>query len=365
MTGTAWQRLSDLGAFRVTQIPRRPGEAVPEVRAGSDSGRPQRVAALASAYHAGISRHADGGPVALGWVRAVAGGPVEVLLAGSALHGSARPPARSATPASTEVALALPAGGRGDAVAPGGMAAALSALPCWTRIGGIADGLLADEGSDLADHRASLEEGLLAAWDGPFGWLILADPLAPPEITDYAARVASKQRLAAAMADRDPEKAVQARRLEQRHTELRQALSSGLWRLHVLAGADTPGTASRVAGLFCASADLSGLPYTLTPSISATEPIAEILSARPGTPEPSRTDSTAAFPFYGSTVLLASLARMPEAEVPGVRLTLRPEFDVTPEPPPGGRAGRPCCGSARCWTATASRPGPCRSPRAR
>ena len=86
----------------------------------------------------------------------------------------------------------------------------------------------------------SLEECLLAAWDGPFGWLILADPLAPAEIADYAAQVADKQRLAAGMAERDPEKAVQARRLEQRHTELRQALSSGLWQLHVLAGAARP-----------------------------------------------------------------------------------------------------------------------------
>ena len=147
MTGTAWQRLSDLGACRVTQIPRRPGGPAPDTRAGSDrdSGRPQRAAALASAYHAGVSRHADGGPVALGWVRAVAGGPVEVLLAGSALRGSARPPAGSGIPASTGVALALPAGGRGDAVAPGGMAAAMKRLPCWTRIGGIADGLLAGE----------------------------------------------------------------------------------------------------------------------------------------------------------------------------------------------------------------------------
>ena len=342
MTGTAWQRLSDLGACRVTQIPRRPGGPAPGSRSASDrdSGRPQRAAALASAYHAGVSRHADGGPVALGWIRAVAGGPVEILLAGSALRGSARPPAVSGPPVSTGVALALPAGGRGDAVAPGGMAAAMSAVPCWTRIGGIADGLLAgEEAAGLRSDRAPLEEGLLAAWDGPFGWLILADPLPPPQITDYAGRVAGKQRLAAAMADRDPEKAVQARRLEQRHTELRQALSSGLWQLHVLAGAGTPETASRVAGLFCASADLSGLPYTLTPSISATEPIAELLGARPGTPEPSRTDSTAAFPFYASTVLLASLARMPEAEVPGVRLTLRPEFDVTPEPPPGGAGG--------------------------
>jgi DNA helicase HerA-like ATPase len=39
----------------------------------------------------------------------------------------------------------------------------------------------------------------------------------------------------------------------------------------------------------------------------------------------------ASSPFYGSTELLAALARVPEAEVPGVRLALRPEFDVTPE----------------------------------
>src|ERR1700742_2059715 len=42
-------------------------------------------------------------------------------------------------------------------------------------------------------------------------------------------------------------------------------------------------------------------------------------------------DGVAAAPFYGSTELLAALARAPEAEVPGVRLALRPEFDVTPE----------------------------------
>ncbi len=221
----------------------------------------------------------------------------------------------------------------------------MNALPCWTRIGGIADGLLASDRGDPGDRsdwgapqpgRASLEECLLAAWDGPFGWLVLADPLAPAEITDYAAQVAGKQRLAAAVADRDPEKAVQARRLDQRHTELRQALSAGLWQVHVLAGAATPETAARVAGLFCASADLAGLPYTLAPSFSATDPIRELLSAPPGAPAPARTDSTAAFPFPGSTLLLASLARVPEVEVPGVRLTLRPEFDVTPEPPPEG-----------------------------
>ncbi len=36
-------------------------------------------------------------------------------------------------------------------------------------------------------------------------------------------------------------------------------------------------------------------------------------------------------PFYASTALLAALTRSPEAEIPGVRLALRPDFDVTPE----------------------------------
>ena len=93
MTGTAWQRLSDLDACRVTRIPRRTqdGAADPARPADRDTGRPQRAAALASAYHAGISRPTDGSPVAVGWVRVASGGPLDVLLAGSALRGSPGP----------------------------------------------------------------------------------------------------------------------------------------------------------------------------------------------------------------------------------------------------------------------------------
>ena len=331
MTGTAWQRLSDLDACRVTRIPavrRTPPPTRPVPPTATPAGRnapprwPPPTTPGSAAKQAPV-------PSPSGWVRVASGGSVEVLVAGSALRGSPRPGPGH------EISLALPAGGLGQVIAPGGMAAAMNALPCWTRISGIADGLLAEESTDLQLDRASLEECLLAAWDGPFGWLILADPLAPSEIADYAAQVADKQRLAAGMAERDPEKAVQARRLEQRHTELRQALSSGLWQLHVLAGAADPGAAARVAGLFCSSLDLAGLPYTLAPSLSLTEPLPELLSAQPDVLAPSRTDSSAAFPFHASTLLLATLARVPEVEVPGVRLTLRPEFDVTPEPPPG------------------------------
>src|SRR5262249_13545320 len=41
---------------------------------------------------------------------------------------------------------------------------------------------------------------------------------------------------------------------------------------------------------------------------------------------------------YGSTELLAALVRPPEAEVPGIRFALKPEFDVTPETPVAGSA---------------------------
>ena len=43
-------------------------------------------------------------------------------------------------------------------------------------------------------------------------------------------------------------------------------------------------------------------------------------------------DAVPSHPCYASTELVAALARPPEREVPGVRLVLRPDFDVTPEP---------------------------------
>ena len=181
----------------------------------------------------------------MGWVRLASGGPVDVLLAGSALLGSPRPGPGH------EISLALPAGGFGQVVAPGGMAAAMNALPCWTRISGIADGLLAEETTGLQLDRASLEECLFAAWDGPFAWLILADPLALGISRTTPPRWPPSSGWRQEWPSEEPEKSVQARRLEQRHTELRQALSSGLWQLHVLAGAPDPAAAARIASLLC------------------------------------------------------------------------------------------------------------------
>jgi DNA helicase HerA-like ATPase len=228
------------------------------------------------------------------------------------------------------------------------MAAALTAVPCWTTIAGIADGLLTEDAGGGHPQPASLAGCLLGAWDGAFGWLVLADPVSPATISEYARDVADRQRLAAGMAERDPEKAVEAHRLARRHTELRQGLSAGLWRLHLLAGAADPAAAGQVAGLCCASAGLDGLPYMLTPCSRITQTIPELLDQPPAVLAPARTGPQAAFPFHGSTGLLAALTRFPEVEVPGVRLVLRPEFDVTPEQAdqPGGPAARLRLGEA-------------------
>ena len=329
-------------AYRITEIPRRPespqpGQPRPD---GGDPGRPQRAAALTAAYHAGIA--ASAGPVAFGWVRAAAGGPVLIIAAGDALAGSA-------DPADGEVLLALPGGARGRALRPAELTGVLGQLGCWREIAGISDGLLTLPGEDGgtggaaaagASGRAglTLDEGLLGSWTGPFGWLVTAEPVTAAELRALSEEAGLRQRIAEGSADRFPERATQARRLRERQAELQRGRSTGFWRIRIVAGGSDGPSAARIAGLLCASADLSGLPYALSPA-----PFGPGSAVEPGG------DAVPSAPFYGSTQLLAALARPPESEVPGVRLALRPEFDVTQEPPagcpPDGQAdGRPGIG---------------------
>ncbi len=335
---SSWRQLCALESYRITEIPRRAdGDRTGKPGNGErDLGRAQRLAALVAAYHVG-------GAVAFGWMRSRAGGPVELLAAGSALAGST---------AGHDVVLALPGGARGRVLGTGALAQAMSGLSCWRAIGGISDGLLV-AGPDAPPDRdravPSLEECLLPAWAGPFGWLVVAEPVNTDGLRELADDVARREPMASSLADRFPEQEVEARRLRHRHTELRRGLSTGLWRAHLLAGGADPAAAARVAGLVCASADLQGLPYTLAPvSAEATE-LRDLLGGRPGpvgsaardeSPDldhrqpdkaASGDESEARSPFHASTELLAALARAPEAEIPGIRLALRPEFDVTPE----------------------------------
>jgi uncharacterized protein len=324
----AWQEFSELDGYRVTEIPRRPdaGEAEASREQPHDPGRTQRLAALVAAYHAGTGAR---GALAMGWVRDRAGGPVRFLVAGPGLVGGQE---------RDEVFLTLPGGARAEPLPGGALAAHMSRLPCWRAIGGISDGLLPETGHQAQRPPPSLEECLLAVWPGPFGWLLLAEPLGPVQIGEIADEVAGREHLAAGNSDRFPERAVVARRLHLRHAELRKGMSAGLWRVRLAAGGTDPDAASRVAGLVCASAGLDGLPYAIAPADGTATSLRDLMDdpVPEGLEEtgPAGGDTRPAYPFYASTELIAALVRPPEHEVPGVRLALGPDFDVTPEPTP-------------------------------
>jgi DNA helicase HerA-like ATPase len=303
---------SGLDAYLVREIPRREDVSAEagSARSEQDSGLARRLPALVAAYHSGIAR-GGASSVAFGWVRTGAGGPVRVIAAGDALVGGAGDKCG-------EVLLSLPAGARASALSRGELAGLVGELGCWREVAGISDGLLAENARGDGGARGrpgtglSLDDGLLGSWAGAFGWLVIARPLGVRELGELAEEVGVRQRVAAASADRFPERAAEARRLKERHGELLRGESGGFWRITILVGGADEASAARVAGLFCASTDLGGLPYALSPASPAA-------------------------PLYGSTELLAALVRPPEAEVPGVRLALRPGFDVTPETSGGDR----------------------------
>ena len=168
-----WEVLSGLPAWQLTQVPRpsprrdegRPGDRAP------DDGAAQRAAELVSAW-------CRSAPVAVAWIREQPGGPVRVVTAG---------PALAAGSDTGQDVLVLPAGARGLPLGAGGAAMLVSALPCWEPLAGVCDVLLADrETPGLApgprDGRPSLEDQLLSAWLGPFGWLMLAEPVDAPAL---------------------------------------------------------------------------------------------------------------------------------------------------------------------------------------
>jgi DNA helicase HerA-like ATPase len=328
----AWDGLGELDAYQVTEIPRRPDTGTTQApqEQPDDAGRTQRIAALVAAYHAGAETKASAGALAIGWVRHHQGGPVHFLVAGAGLVGSAAPAGLDAGPAGREVYLTLPGGARAQALPDGALAGLMTRLPAWRAVGGISDGLLPEDDRRTGRRLPpSMEECLLAVWPGPFGMLLVIEPLAEAEILQIADELAHREHLSTGNSDRFPERALTTRRLHLRHAEMRKGTSTGLWRVRLLAGGSDPDAAARVAGLVCASADLAGLPYAIAPASQAARGLPELLQD-PG-PAPAGDDAVLGYPFHASTELVAALSRPPEREVPGIRLALRPDFDVTQE----------------------------------
>jgi hypothetical protein len=281
-----------------------------------DPDRPRRMAAVAAAYHR--SAGSDGSPLLLGWCRPHAGGQVTVLTTADAA-GATGP-----------AALTFPPGSRGRPFPASAAMALLDRLPSWTRIGAVVDALLLEHA--VAPHedgaRPGLVDGLLGAWHAAFGWLLVAAPVPAAEIGAEASRVATEEREARSRGS-SPEYAVRATRLTHRHRELRSSESTGLWRVHLLAGGTDPADAMAVAGLLISAFDLTGLPYALVPA-----PVRGDLAAVLGA-------SGAGTPFLADSRMVAALARTPAVEIPGIRVVPRPVFDVTPEVGPEPIVGGP------------------------
>ncbi|WP_433299173.1 helicase HerA domain-containing protein [Actinoplanes sp. CA-030573] len=294
-----------LPVSRVLELSRRPpSSSSTRDDQGADVSRRQRLAGIVSAYHGGAS-------LLLGWHRRAAGRPVEVFASGGV---TGEPDGRGRIP------LSLPPGALGHPYGHGDLLSSLRAMPQWTRVAGLTDGLLADDPTLRDDDpRPTLDECLLHVWHAGFAWFVLAEPVAPAEVLEAARQVALEERQAQSKAQ-SPEHAIAAARLQRRHRELQQGRSTGMWRVHLLVGGETAQAASAVAGLLCASADLGRQPYALAPT-GVVGDLDKVLAL----------DEVPDSPVLAGSPLLASLAVAPTDEVPGLRYVMRSEFDVTPE----------------------------------
>lgn len=300
MTGVG-ELLETLLVSRVLELPRRPSSARD---ASADVGRRQRLAGIVSAYHSGAG-------LLLGWHREAAARPIEVFASGGV--GGRQGP-RGLTP------LSLPPGALGRPYPGSNLMLKLRAVPVWTKVGVLTDGLLIDNSMVRdEDVRPTLDDCLLHVWHAGFSWFVVAEPVPVAEIVTVARQIALEERQAQSKSQ-SPEQAVAAVRLQKRHRELQQGRSTGMWRVHLLVGGDSPVSAAAVAGLLCASADLGRQPYALAPT-GITGDLDKILAL----------DDTPDAPVLADSHLLASLAVAPVDEVPGLRFAMRSEFDVTPE----------------------------------
>src|SRR5260370_41479994 len=142
----------------------------------------------------------------------------------------------------------------------------MAQLPSWRAIGGISAGLLPATGPRGAERPPpSLEECLLAVWPGPFGWMLVAEPLSAAEIRDLADGLAEREHLSAGPSDRFPERALELRRLSLRHAEIRTGASAGLWRGRAPAAPGPPPARPPGAALACVPAGPAVAPARPAP----------------------------------------------------------------------------------------------------
>ena len=268
---------------------------------GTDASGLARLTALRrSLLPALAAAHASGREFSCCWARAVAGGPVQVLV-------SERPDDAGA--------IAYPPGARVVPAEPSALAA-VESLPSWVGCTGGHD-VLTTLPEPEADPLGVLEDLLPQLGAEPFGWLVTARPLDPADLLDDL-----HHRITIGL-DRQNVSGRESLELERDRGRFRDfsAAAGGLWQVRVLAGGTDPAAAVAVAGLLSGTADLHPTAYVVRPTTAAGS-LSEATSA------------VTAMPATGE--LLAALARPPVRELPGIRAIEQAPFDLTPETGPDG-----------------------------
>jgi len=316
--------LDSLSWLQLTKVPR------PTSETRSDDLRRQIFASLAGAY-AELLNVSDvsgqpAGTLAFCCLRLAGLRRLQYLVGGSPRFppagGADGPPDLGARSPAREVPVLYPPGSTGVGVPASVVRAGLESFPLWTACLGEADVLWTTEDDPpQAPLRAPFDD-YVAHLPNAFGWLVLAEPLSPSAVQAERNRLMGRIPLLRQRENSEAHR-IELERTQARYRELTKARVSGVWSVRVLVGGPGEISVQRTAALLCSASDLEDVPYVLIPG-GATAGLAECLAA-----EAASEDGRS--PFIASSEFLASVARPPGRELPGIRTVSPLVFDVTPE----------------------------------
>ncbi len=236
----------------------------------------------------------------------------------SALDGTVDPPGSPAR----DIPVLYPPGATGVPLPAVEVRAGLDSLPLWTACLGEPDVLWTpgDDSPQVA-MRAPFDD-YVAHLPDAFGWMVIAEPLPMSSVDSERNRLMGRVPLLRQRENSEAHR-IELERTQARYRELTKARTSGVWSVRVLVGGPSVTCVQRTAALLCSASDLEDVPYVLTPGRDAGT-LAQCLETDAATDDGRS-------PFIASSEFLASVARPPARELPGIRSVSPRTFDVTPE----------------------------------
>jgi hypothetical protein len=303
--------LAGFSFHRLLSVPRGDDLATGVDRPEETGGRaPAQLFAALTAAHADLRYRGPDAAFAVAWERTGGARPLRVLVGGRPHSPVARPASPSPVP------ILYPPGSLGTPVPTPDWAA----LPAWTRCAGGPDPLWTPEAGSAAPGRGGFDD-YVAHLPGEFVWLVVAEPLGAEAVERELLGLETTIPRLRQRENSEPDR-IALLRAEGRYRELSRARPAGLWTVHVLVGGPDEASTRAAAALLCSASDLDALPYVLTPGADCAG-FSEVWE--------KPTSGTLTSPFSATGEFVAAVARPPRRELPGIRMTEPPLFDVTPE----------------------------------